>query len=80
MRISRQEYQSGLPFPCPGDLPDPGIEPEYPVLQVDSLPSEPQESPNLGLSDCKHRFLITMLYHPHNASSIYLSSATAMLI
>ena len=32
---------SGLPFPSPGDLPDPGTEPESPVLQADSLPSEP---------------------------------------
>ena len=34
---------SGLPFPPPGDLPDPGIEPMSPALQVDSLPAEPQE-------------------------------------
>ena len=40
MRFSRQEYRSGLPFPSPGDLPDPGIEPGSPILQVDSLPSE----------------------------------------
>ena len=36
----RQEYWSGLPFPPPEDLPDPGIEPRSPALQVDSLPSE----------------------------------------
>ena len=36
-----QEYWSGVPFPSPGDLPDPGIEPRSPVLQADSLPSEP---------------------------------------
>ena len=35
--ISRQEYWSGLPFPSPGDLPNPGIEPGSPVLQADSL-------------------------------------------
>ena len=39
--FSRQEYWSGLPFPFPGDLPDPGIEPGYPALQADTLPSEP---------------------------------------
>ena len=38
--FSRQEYLSGLPFPPPGDLPDPGIEPVSPALQTDSLPSE----------------------------------------
>ena len=37
----RQEYWSGLPFPYPGDLPNTGIEPRYPTLQGDSLPSEP---------------------------------------
>ena len=37
----RQEYWSGLPFPPPGDLSDPGIKPRSPSLQADSLPSEP---------------------------------------
>ena len=41
MRFSRQEYWSGLPFPSPGNLPDPGTEPRSPALQVDSLLSEP---------------------------------------
>ena len=41
MGFSRQEYWSGLPFPSPGDLPDPGIEPRSPALQADALPSEP---------------------------------------
>ena len=41
MEFSRQEYRSGLPFPSPGDLPDPEIEPTSPTLQADSLPSEP---------------------------------------
>ena len=41
MGFSRQEYWNGLPFPPPGDLPDPGIEPGSPALQVDALPSEP---------------------------------------
>ena len=44
MEFSSQEYQSGLPFPSPGDLPDPGIEPGSSAFQADSLPSEPQES------------------------------------
>ena len=38
MELSRQEYWSGLPFSIPGDLPDPGIKPESPALQSDSLP------------------------------------------
>ena len=41
MGFSRQECWSGLPFPSPGDLPDPGIEPGSPALQADALPSEP---------------------------------------
>ena len=41
MGFSRQEHYSGLPFPSPGDLPNPGIESGFPALQVDSLPSEP---------------------------------------
>ena len=43
MGFSRQEYWSGLPFPSPGDLPDPGIKSGSPALQADSLPSEPPE-------------------------------------
>ena len=41
MGFSRQEYWSGLPFPSPGDLPDPGIKPGSPALQADALTSEP---------------------------------------
>ena len=41
MGFSRQEYWSGLPFPSPGDLPDPGIEPGSHTLQADALLSEP---------------------------------------
>ena len=41
MGFSRQEYWSGLPFPSPGDLPDPGIKPSYPALEADALTSEP---------------------------------------
>ena len=44
MGFSRQEYWSGLLFPSPGDLPDPGIEPGSPTLQADSLLSEPPGS------------------------------------
>ena len=47
MEFSRQEYWSGLPFPSPGDLPDPGIEPESPALQADALLSEPPGNPSL---------------------------------
>ena len=42
MEFSRLEYWSGKPFPSPGDLPNPSIEPKSPKLQADSLPAEPQ--------------------------------------
>ena len=45
MGFPRQEYWSGLPFPFPGDLPDPGIERRPPVLQAAALPSEPLGKP-----------------------------------
>ena len=46
MEFSRQEYWSGLPFPSPGYLPDPGIKHRSPILQADSLPSEQPGKPN----------------------------------
>jgi len=46
IRFSRQEYWSGLPFPSPGNLPDPGIKPRSPALQADSLPTEPPGKSN----------------------------------
>ena len=45
MGFSREEYWSGLPFPSPEDLPKPGIEPRFPVLQEDALPSKPPGKP-----------------------------------
>ena len=58
MEFSRQENWSGLPFPTPGGLPDPGIEPASPALQVDSLPSEPLGKPGGGTDSetCKGTF------------------------
>ena len=50
MGFSRQEYWSGLPFPSPGDIPNPGIESRSPTLQVDSSPAESQGKPkNTGM-------------------------------
>ena len=47
--FSRQEYWSGLAFPSPGDLPDPGIEPRSPTLEADALTSEPPGKPEHNL-------------------------------
>ena len=45
MGFFRQEYLSGLPFPSPGDLPDPQVELVSPALQADSLPAKPLGKP-----------------------------------
>ena len=57
--FSRQEYWSGLPFPSPGDLPDPGIKPGSPALQADTLPTEPPGKPKAIVNACiPHSILI----------------------
>ena len=48
MGFSRQEYWRGLPFPSPGDLPNPGIQPRSPAFRVDALPSEPPGKISIG--------------------------------
>ena len=55
MGFPRQEYWSGLTFPSPGDLPDPGIEPGSPALQADSLPFEPPGKPRYMPVALEHR-------------------------
>ena len=52
MEFSRQEYWSGLPFPSPGYLPNPGIEPGSLALQADALPSEPPGKSCASASTC----------------------------
>ena len=59
MGFSRQGYWSGLPFPSPGDLPHPGIEPRSPALQADAFPSEP---PGKSQFDAFLKLTITMAY------------------
>ena len=55
MGFSRQEYWSGLPFPSPGDLPDPGIKARSPTLQADALTSE---SPGVTLNPEKEMIIL----------------------
>ena len=55
MGFPRQEYWSGLPFPSPGDLPDPGMDPGSPASQEDPLPSEPPGNPTYSLSQMSHK-------------------------
>ena len=52
IEFSRQEYWSGLPFPSPGDLPNPGVEPRSSALQADTLPSEPPEKTKPCIHAC----------------------------
>ena len=58
MEFSRQEYWSGLPFPSPGELPDAGIKPRSPALQVDALTSEPpgKTQPRQHIKKQRHYF------------------------
>ena len=58
--FSRQEYWSGLPFPSPGDLPDPGIEPRSPTLEAGALTSEPP-----GKSSYRYTTTYLSIYHWH---------------
>ena len=63
MGVSRQEYWSGLPFSSPGDLPDPGMEPTSPSLQVDYLLIEPPGKPkNTGVGSV---FLLQGIFPTH---------------
>ena len=58
MEFSRQEYWGGLPFPIPEDIPNPGIKPGSPILQADSLLSEPPGKPTWGLRGVKIYFIL----------------------
>ena len=57
MGFSRQEYWSGLPFPSPGDLPDPGIEPRCPELASGFSTTEPPGKPLSNLLDPRTFFM-----------------------
>ena len=59
--IFQEEYWSGLPFPFPGHLPNPGIEPGSPALQADTLPSEPAGKPYMTQA-CRKK-TITVGFH-----------------
>ena len=76
MGFSRQEYWSGLPFPSPGDLPDPGIEPGSPTLEADALTSEPQGSPNHSISSSQiWHFATSIIWPPKSILKLISDSA-----
>ena len=60
LKITLRESWSGLPCPPPGDLPNPGIKPRSPALQVDSLLSEPPRKPkNTGVGSLLQGIFLT---------------------
>ena len=61
MGFSRQKHWSGLPFPSPGDIPDPGIELRSPALQADSLLSELPEKPNIRYKNINYLAIVYCL-------------------
>ena len=65
MGFSRQEYWIGLPFPSPGDLPNPGIKPGSPAFQADALTSEPPGKPFM-----KYRSQVFMNYNRKTYNSL----------
>ena len=66
MEFSRQEYQSGLPFPSPGDLPNPGIEPRSPALQADALPQVTNTSWPKGTEIVLSQFSLSLWNYVRN--------------
>ena len=75
MGFPRQEYWSALPSPSPGDLPNPGFESGSPVLQADSLLSEPPGKPsyNIGQDKFKKKNIYIYVY-------IYISNPYVLLV
>ena len=88
MGFSRQEYWSGLPFPSPGDFPNPGIEPRSPALQADALTSEPPEfsftgtTPQIGakvIRSIQFLQIITSSPSPTESKILFLISVSLLL-
>ena len=73
MGFLRQAHWTGLPFPSPGDLPDPGIKPTSPALQTDSLPLSHQGSPNWESS----RVIVTAQHEKGFLDPCWTLSSTA---
>ena len=69
MEFPKQEYWSGLLFPSPGDLPNPGVEPASPAVQVDSLPLTYQRSPVPGTGNKFLKFCFPCLTFPGDSDS-----------
>ena len=77
MGFSRQEYWSGLPFPSPEDLPDPGIKSRSPKLQAGALTSEPPGKPYTNMSTCMYTCIFL---HTHIHTYIFMYTHVCMYI
>ena len=77
MGFSRQEYWSGLPFPSPGDLPNPGMEPS-PALRADALTSEPPGRPYGSIIDL-HVVLVSGVQQGESIVYIHISTLSKIL-
>ena len=64
MGFPRQEYWSGLPFPSPGDLPNPGMEPASPALAEGFFTTEPSKSLQISLIKWQHEGKYSLLCYP----------------
>ena len=73
MGFSRQEYWSAVPFPSPGDLPDPRIKPRSPALQADALPCKPPGKPDEAFYNSRSKVgSLTRLECEQGLYSLYL--------
>ena len=68
MEFSRQEYWSGLPFPSPGDLLNPGIEPGYPALKADSLLLSHRHNTKTGANEVTYKHEAIFISSPETSS------------
>ena len=74
----RQEEWIGLPFPSPGDLPDPGIEPRPPALQAQSLPTEPLGKPREFLNSDENHLKFILFLSPYIVFVVQLLSCVQL--
>ena len=78
MEFSRPEYWSVEPFLSPGDLPNPGIEPRSPTLQVDSLQAEPQGKPTLIQPNPTQLYDITIVHMTLHNPTVAAAAAKSL--
>ena len=80
MGFSRQEYWSGVPFPSPGDLPDPGIEPRSSTLQADALPPEPPGKPIRTNARAEDGITLTQTVYLKKREKWFLKEVSSIVI